>query len=162
MASRKWIAAASVFALLATACGSDPLTTPSLDSYVTAMQAVNARTVAEADAVDVGQAYPLGGDLVGLTELYTVFDDRLAGWRSLVPPEEFAALHSALLEAVDALQSAVGAYLMDEALGGGEFYLSDLGPKVQQEINAASSACEELQRALSDAGSGPIFSDCQF
>ena len=158
---RRWAPAAAVLLLIVVSCGSDSPTPASLDGYVSAMQVINARTVAEADTVEISDGYPLGGDLVGATELYTTFENRLSGWRSLAPPSEFADLHLALLDAVEALQKAVGDYLMDEALDG-DFDFSELGPKVQPELDAAARACRDLQSSLTSAGAGLIFSDCEF
>ena len=158
---RRWAPSAAVLILVVASCGSDSPAPVSLDGYVSAMQVINLRTVAEADTVEISDGYPLGGDLVGATELYTTFENRLSGWRSLAPPSEFADLHDALLDAVEALQEVVGDYLMDEALDG-DFDFSELGPKVQPELDAAARACRDLQSSLTSAGAGLIFSDCEF
>ena len=157
----------AALAVLSAACGDDDAAPMTLEDYVAEMDAVSTRFFVEAGP-DEGPpsegAYPLGGDLVAATELYTSYDDLLAAWNSLVPPRRVASLHADLVAALDRLQEKVGDYLMDEALEAGELEFETIGRKVNAEILAASQACLALRRAIGEAGHDDtaIFGDCEF
>ncbi len=158
-----------------------------LDEYALAMQAVE--TSFEGDGPDPGQPedqsedlppeppdrspppappemrgqYPLGGDLVAATALFSEFDRRLDGWRAINPPSSIAGLHGQLVDALDAIQRAVGDYLGSEAMAGVEFEFSSIGGAVAPLLGSASSACRQLRTALQEAGADVDFAgNCEF
>jgi len=165
----RWLAVLSLFALVVAACASEskPMT---LDEYALAMQAVE--TSFEGDGPDPGQPedqpemrgqYPLGGDLVAATALFSEFDRRLDGWRAINPPSSLAGLHGQLVDALDAIQRAVGDYLGSEAMAGVEFEFSSIGGAVAPLLGSASSACRQLRTAIQEAGADVDFAgNCGF
>lgn len=175
----RWLAVLSLFALVVVACASEskPMT---LDEYALAMQAVE--TSFEGDGPDPGQPegqpgvsgqpedqpemrgqYPLGGDLVAATALFSEFDRRLDGWRAINPPSSIAGLHGQLVDALDAIQRAVGDYLGSEAMAGVEFEFSSIGGAVAPLLGSASSACRQLRTAIQEAGADVDFAgNCEF
>jgi hypothetical protein len=161
----KIIATAAAFALVAAACGGDsdgPLT---LEEYAAEMESLSDDFFADRpdDNEGVGGEYPIGGDLVPATELYTAYDSLLSSWSALRPPESVADLHADLIRALDALQIKVGDYLMDEALQQGELQFQNIGRKVQQEIFGAAQVCRSLTSAIAQEGiDRRIFGDCEF
>lgn len=153
-------------AIVAAACSADaePM---SLHEYAAAMQAVENSFVADAPdpsagGVEVGQ-YPLGGDLVMATVLYSEFERRLAGWRAITPPASVARQHDRLVAALDAVQREVGDYLGGEAMTGTEFDFGAIGGAVGPFLQEASGACRELRSVLIDAGAPVRFAgNCNF
>ncbi len=175
----RWLAVLSVFALVVAACTSDSAPM-ALDEYAVAMQAVE--TSFGGDAPDPGQPedqpgvggqpeeqpeirgqYPLGGDLVAATALFSEFDRRLDGWRAINPPLSIAGLHDQLVDALDAIQRAVGDYLGSEAMAGVEFEFSSIGGAVAPLLQSATLACRQLRTALQEAGADVDFAgNCDF
>jgi hypothetical protein len=156
----------AAFALVAAACGDDstPLT---FDGYVAEMRAIGDDFLGEdqEQAEPLSEApdeYPIGGDLVGATELYTAYENLLDDWRNVGPPPELVDLHTELVDALDVLQRDIGDYLMDEALEGGDFHFATIGAKIGRQLHAAESACKGLHQALAERGAGPVFGDCTF
>jgi hypothetical protein len=153
-----------------------------LDEYAVAMQAVE--TSFGGDASDPGPPddlppeppdrspppappsdgqYPLGGDLVAATVLFSEFDRRLDGWRAIDPPLSVAGLHDQLVDALDAIQRAVGDYLGSEAMAGTEFEFSSIGDAVAPLLRSATTACLQLRTALQEAGADVDFAgNCEF
>lgn len=160
----RWTTASLALVMGAAACsgGNGELT---FDEYVSAMEAAGSEFLGEPRPEPIAEsppAYPLGGDLVGATELYTQYDGLLAEWRSIVPPAELRDEHHDLVAALDELQRRVGDYLMDEALESGELEFDTIAAKLGFEIGAAEAACRALHIALDERGAGPIFGDCTF
>ena len=158
---RLWIVVA-VLSLVAASCGGDSeeLT---FDEYVAEMTAIGTAFKSETpNPLDESARYPVGGDLVVATELYTVYDELLADWKSIIPPPAVQELHSVLVESLELLQEEVGDYLMDVAFEGGDFDFETIGPEVISQIEAAGAACIALQRELTEAGVAPFFGDCAF
>ena len=162
----KWLGVLSLFALVAAACTSEsaPMT---LDEYAAAMQVVETSFLSDApdpagQPEDGGQ-YPLGGDLVSANALFSEFDSRLDGWRAINPPSSIALLHDRLVDALDAVQRAVGDYLGNEAMAGSDFEFSSIGGVVGPLLRDATTACRELRTAITDAGADVDFvEDCDF
>lgn len=162
----KWLGVLLLFALVASTCASDSAPM-ALDDYAVAMQAVE--TSFEGDAPDPlnqpedRSGYPLGGDLVAANALFSEFDKRLDGWRAISPPTSIAGLHDRLVEALDAIQRAVGDYLGSEAMAGTEFEFSSIGSAVAPFLQKAVAACRQLRTAIRDAGAKVDFAgDCDF
>jgi hypothetical protein len=155
------------FAVVAAGCGSgvsDEILTA--EAYVASMQAFEESFrsgLPDPNAEDpTDEDYPLGGDLVFATKLYGAYEDLLAGWESVSPPEEFEALHTEMVDALDGLQKAIGSYLGDEALASGELNFQALAGKFRSELLTVRSACARLQGLLDQSDAGKVFSDCTF
>ncbi len=159
----KWLGILLLFALVAAACASESAPM-SLDDYTVAMQAVETRFMDDApDQPEDQDRYPLGGDLVAANALFSEFDRRLDGWRGINPPSSIAGVHDRLVEALDAIQRAVGDYLGSEAMAGTEFEFSSIGSAVAPFLQNATTACRELRTALRDVGAEVDFAgDCEF
>lgn len=164
--SGRWLAVLTLFALLAAACTSESAAM-TLDEYGAAMQAVETSFAGDgpdlAGPTENQDQYPLGGDLVGAYELYSKFENRLAGWRAITPPSSVAELHERLVGALDAIQSQVGDYLSSEAMTGVEFEFESIGLVVGPFLRDATTACSDLQSALQASGVSVAFAgDCGF
>ena len=159
----KWLGVLLLFALVASACASESAPM-AFDDYVVAMQAVETRFVGDApDQPEDRDQYPLGGALVAANALFSEFDRRLDGWRAINPPSSIVGLHDRLVEALDAIQRAVGDYLGSEAMAGTEFEFSSIGSAVAPFLQNATTACRELRTALRGAGAEVDFAgDCEF
>lgn len=161
----RYLTFAVALALTANACGGGSEEEPTLASYLAQMETFADEFASNApDSLVDSRDYPVGGDLVPATELYDVYDELLASWRSLTPPPEISRLHDALVEALDELQTKVGEYLMDEALHEGELDFETIGAKVGPDIVRAQRACNDLRDAVSArlGARADVFGDCEF
>ena len=167
MRLRAPVIAVLVLGLTAATCGgTDPAAALDLDQYVEQMQEFREAFLREVPGSEgtgpPDSGYPIGGDLVGATALYTAYDELLSDWEKIAPPAEVAAEHQAMISALDALQKAIGSYLGHEAIETGELDFASIGRNFQAELGGVFLACSELQAAVSQSNGGEVFGDCSF